>query len=54
MDYIESHFKKVTSMQGMSDSDLVNMFSGNGGTQVDLVFYVFAQSRSCPYLESRI
>lgn len=46
VDYIESHFKRVTSIQGMSDSEMINMLSGNGGSQVDLVFYVFAQSKS--------
>lgn len=46
VDYIESHFKKASSVQDMSDSETINMLSGNGGTQVDLVFYVFAQSKS--------
>ena len=45
VDYIESHFKKAKSMQDMSDSESINMLSGNGGTQVDLVFYVFTQSK---------
>jgi hypothetical protein len=46
VDYIESHFKKMASVQDMSDSETISMLSGNGGTQVDLVFYVFAKSKS--------
>ncbi|KUJ21435.1 uncharacterized protein LY89DRAFT_778966 [Mollisia scopiformis] len=40
VDYIESHFKKASSFEGLSESEMVNMFSGNGGPQVDLVLYV--------------
>jgi hypothetical protein len=45
VDYIESHLQKVVSMQNLSESDMISMLSGNGGSQVDLVFYVFAQSK---------
>jgi hypothetical protein len=41
VDYIETQLQKAASMPNMSDSDMVSMLSGNGGTQVDLVFYVF-------------
>ena len=33
-------------MQGLSELDMISMLSGNGGSQVDLVFYVFTQSKS--------
>jgi hypothetical protein len=45
LNYVESHFKKAASLQDMNDSESINMLCGNGGTQVDLVFYVFAQSK---------
>ena len=55
VDYLESHLLKVASMQGLSDSDLISMLSGNGGSQVDLVFYVFTQSKSpLTYCPSRV
>lgn len=54
MDYIESHFKKATSMQEMSDSESINMLSGNGGTQVDLVFYVFTQGKSKSLIKDKL
>ncbi|KAG0647011.1 Septin-2B [Hyphodiscus hymeniophilus] len=46
VNYIESHLQKFASMQGLSESDMINMLSGNGGSQVDLVFYLFTQIRS--------
>lgn len=33
-------------MDGLNDAEMINMLSGNGGSQVDLVFYVFSQSKS--------
>ncbi|PQE32706.1 heat shock protein [Rutstroemia sp. NJR-2017a WRK4] len=39
-DYIESQFQKVESKDGMSDSDFIHLLGGNGGSQVDVVFYV--------------
>jgi hypothetical protein len=44
IDYIEGHLRKVQSIENLSDSDMTSMLTGNGGSQVDLVFYVFAQS----------
>jgi hypothetical protein len=46
VEYIQSHLQKAVSTQDMSDSEMISMLGGNGGSQVDLVFYVFAQSRS--------
>ncbi|KAK0109918.1 hypothetical protein ONS95_002589 [Cadophora gregata] len=40
IDYIESQFKKVSSFEGMSEPEMVNLLSGNGGSQVDVVLYV--------------
>jgi hypothetical protein len=45
VDYIESHLQKVVSTQNLRESDMISMLSGNGGSQVDLVFYIFTQSR---------
>lgn len=33
-------------MQDLSEPEMINMMSGNGGSQVDLLFYVFTQSKS--------
>lgn len=40
VDYIESHFRKASAFEGLSESEMANMISGNGGPQVDLVLYV--------------
>lgn len=45
MEYIESQFKKVTSFDGMSEPEMVNLLSGNGGSQVDVVLYVVSNSK---------
>lgn len=39
VDYIESHFKKMSTFEGLSESEMVNMLSGTGGSQVDVVLY---------------
>lgn len=54
IEYMESHLQKATSMQGLSESDMINMLSGNGGSQVDLVFYVFTQSKLRPQSASAL
>lgn len=54
VDYIESHFKRAASMEGLNDAEVINMLSGNGGSQVDLVFYVFSQSKSPTRLPSGV
>ncbi|TVY38020.1 Septin [Lachnellula occidentalis] len=43
VDYIESHFQKATSLDTLSEPDMISMLSGNGGSQVDLVLYVITQ-----------
>ncbi|KAF4634729.1 hypothetical protein G7Y89_g3374 [Cudoniella acicularis] len=40
VDYIESHLRKATSLENMTESEMISMLSGNGGSQVDLVLYV--------------
>ncbi|KAA8568631.1 hypothetical protein MFRU_012g01620 [Monilinia fructicola] len=40
VDYIESQFQKLESKDGMSDSDMIQLLGGNGGSQVDVVFYI--------------
>ncbi|CAG8978518.1 hypothetical protein HYALB_00010061 [Hymenoscyphus albidus] len=40
IEYIESHLRKATSLDHMSDNDMISMLGGNGGSQVDLVLYV--------------
>lgn len=43
VDYIESQYRKATTLDNASESDMVNMLCGNGGSQVDLVIYTIKQ-----------
>ncbi|RKF66791.1 putative heat shock protein [Golovinomyces cichoracearum] len=36
LDYIESQFKKISTIEGPNESEMINMLCGNGGNQVDL------------------
>ncbi|RKF57729.1 putative heat shock protein [Erysiphe neolycopersici] len=42
VDYVESQFKKISTFEGPSESEMINMLSGNGGSQVDVAFYVIS------------
>jgi len=42
VNYVESHFKKASTFEGLSEPEIVNMLSGNGGSQVDVVLYVIS------------
>lgn len=42
VDYVESHFKKTSNFEGLSELEMVNMLSGNGGSQVDVVLYIIS------------
>jgi hypothetical protein len=44
VDYVESHFKKTSNFEGLSELEIVNMLSGNGGSQVDVVLYIISNS----------
>jgi hypothetical protein len=44
VDYVESHFKNTSTFEGLNESEMVNLLSGNGGSQVDLVLYVIFKS----------
>jgi len=44
VDYVESHFKKSSNFEGLSELEMVNMLSGNGGSQVDVVLYIISNS----------
>lgn len=46
VDYIESQFQKVESKDGMTDSDMIHLLGGNGGSQVDVVFYIIVNRKS--------
>lgn len=45
VEYMESHFKKAMSLDSMTESNMVNLLSGNGGSQVDLVLYAIHNSK---------
>ena len=56
VDYVETQINKVSSVANASYGELVNLLSGRGGTQVDLVFYMickgkfrFLQASHCLY-----
>ncbi|OCK77166.1 hypothetical protein K432DRAFT_127530 [Lepidopterella palustris CBS 459.81] len=42
IDYIESLLRRNASIGAMSDGDLLAVLSGNGGVQVDVVFYLLS------------
>ncbi|KAI1504272.1 hypothetical protein F5X99DRAFT_373076 [Biscogniauxia marginata] len=42
VEYVESHLSKVSS-DALSDSDMMNMLGGDGGCQVDVVFYLISK-----------
>jgi hypothetical protein len=43
--YIESHLQRSSSVSGMSDEDMMSMLSGNGGSLVDVAFYLIPHSK---------
>ncbi|KAK7538749.1 uncharacterized protein J3D65DRAFT_343483 [Phyllosticta citribraziliensis] len=47
--YVESLLHKNASITSMSDGDLLGILSGNGGFQIDVVFYLLKPSQD-PYL----
>lgn len=42
--YVESHFEKVQS-NASPDAEMLNMLGGDGGSQVDVVFYLIHNSK---------
>jgi hypothetical protein len=44
VDYIEAQFRKSMAQETANESDLVNLISGNGGSQVDLVLYLMSRA----------
>ncbi|KAI1412925.1 Septin-domain-containing protein [Hypoxylon sp. FL1857] len=42
VEYVESHLNKLSS-DTMTDSDMLSMLGGGGGSQVDVVFYLISQ-----------
>lgn len=44
VDYIEAQFRKSSVQETASESDLINLMSGNGGHQVDLVLYLMSRT----------
>lgn len=38
--YVESQLAKIASLPDMGEGDILSMLSGNGGPQVDVVFYL--------------
>lgn len=44
VDYIEAQFKKTSAFEDLGESETINMLSGNGGSQVDVVLYMISSS----------
>jgi hypothetical protein len=44
--YMESQLQRSISAVNTGDSDLIGLLSGNGGWQVDAVFYLISESLS--------
>lgn len=42
--FVESHFEKVHSNTS-PDAEILNMLGGDGGSQVDVVFYLVHKSK---------
>ena len=45
LEYIEDLLLQTSSVTAMEDSDLIGVVSGNGGVQVDVVFYLLPPSK---------
>lgn len=45
--YIEDHLQRLSS-NSLSDGDLLNLLGGEGGIQVDAVFYMVSNRMHCP------
>ena len=41
--YVESHFQRMNT-NALADGDMLNMLGGEGGVQVDVVFYLIQNS----------
>jgi len=44
VEYVESQFKKTSAFEDLNEPDTINMLSGNGGSQVDVVLYLISNS----------
>ena len=44
--YIETQITKTTSLASMGNGDLLALLCGNGGFQVDVVFYLVSQGKN--------
>ncbi|CZT02009.1 probable cell division control protein CDC12 [Rhynchosporium agropyri] len=42
IDYLESQYKKVMTLEDMGQAEMINLLSGNGGSQVDVVLYLIS------------
>lgn len=43
--YIETQMRKTVTTSNMTDSELLNLLGGNGGSQVDLVLYLISNRK---------
>lgn len=41
--YVESHLRRMSS-NALGDGEMLNMLAGDGGVQVDVVFYMVSNS----------
>ncbi|KAK0808875.1 hypothetical protein LTR75_006129 [Friedmanniomyces endolithicus] len=45
LEYLMGAMQRTASLERMTDSELINVLSGEGGVQIDVVLWVFAASR---------
>jgi hypothetical protein len=45
LQYVESHLRRMSS-NSLTDGDILNMLGGDGGVQVDVVFYMISRCES--------
>jgi hypothetical protein len=43
VEYVESHLRRMSS-NALSDGEMLNILAGDGGVQVDVVFYMVSNS----------
>lgn len=43
--YVETQFHRIASTADMTDGEMTNFLTGNGGPQVDIVFFMISESK---------
>ena len=54
LNYIDAQATRALDLNRMDNGDLMSLIAGNGGTQVDVVFYLFSKGTYQPFTNSYI